>query len=306
MAEHRIIIDCDPGVDDAVAIMLALASPEIDVLGITCVAGNVGLDRTAGNAARIRTMMGRSDVPVLRGCASTLAGAPMAPARVHGKDGLSDIGLADNTAKADAGDAVEFLVQTIMDKPAGAITLCAIGPMTNVATAFMREPALSGRLARLLFMGGAAFVPGNTTPAAEFNIYSDPLAARLVLAGDMAKTMLGLDVTRKMAIDAEALDELAKGGPASAAHVTHRLLSAYGRMDPALHDPCVIAHLIDPGVFRSVGGSISVDCTSGESFGRTRVDPGEGTDIVVDGDKNRFFSLIGERLAGVRIADPAN
>ncbi len=302
LTRHQIILDCDPGVDDAVAIMLALASPEIALLGITCVAGNVGVERTSSNAARICALMGRSDVPVLRGCKATLLGEPMRQAVVHGKDGLGDIGIASALARPAPGNAVDFLIGKVMDAPAAEITLCVIGPMTNVATAFRREPRLPGRLERLVFMGGAAFGPGNTTEAAEFNIRCDPDAAQAVLDAGIETTMFGLDVTRKMRIDAAALSSLEAGRPDSPARIAHRLLSAYGRKDPSLHDPCVIAHLIDPALFTGASGRISVECTDAMNLGQTRLVPGEGVRIMTDGDAPRFFALLAERLGKWREA----
>ena len=302
MGKHRIIIDCDPGIDDAVAIMLALASPEIEVLGLTCVAGNVGIERTSSNAAVIRNMMGRRDVPVYRGYQATYDGRPMRQAVVHGQDGLGDIGLSYADARPDEGDAVDFLLRSIMEHPPGEIALCVIGPMTNVAMAISHEPGFAPRVKELRFMGGAAFEAGNTTGAAEFNIHCDPHAAALVIGAGMPTTMFGLDVTRKMRIDARNLAALATAGDGTAASVAHRLLSAYGRKDPALHDPCVIASLIGPGLFQATDGRITVECQDQATFGQTRISPGKGAQVVTDGDAMGFFKLIGDRLGGARVA----
>jgi len=302
VAKHRIILDCDPGIDDAVAIMLALSSPEIEMLGITCVAGNVGATRTASNAARIRNLMGRSDVPVYRGLENTLTGEPMRSAIVHGKDGLGDIGISRLNTLPNDGHAVDFIIRTIMDEPKHTVTLCVIGPMTNVAVAFRREPRLPKRLKRLLFMGGVAFSSGNTTRKAEFNIHCDPHAASVVVGSGVDTSMFGLDVTRRMQIDGTSLAALANAPTGNAAELAYKLLTAYGRKDPSLHDPCVIASLIDPTIFKSVSGLIHVECTDRDRFGETNVEPGEGANIITDGDRDRLFALLSDRLQKARIA----
>src|SRR5262245_61800482 len=189
MARHRIILDCDPGVDDAVAILLALGPPaEIDLLGLTCVAGNVPLDKTARNARRVCTLAGRTDVPVLAGCARPLMSPAGRTATVHGVDGLADVGFPEPAFELGSQHAVDFIIEQALRAP-GQVTLCCVGPLTNAALALVKEPLLAQRLGRVIFMGGAAFCPGNVTPVAEFNVFVDPHAAHVVLGAGLSLTM---------------------------------------------------------------------------------------------------------------------
>ena len=303
MARHRIILDCDPGVDDAVAMLLAFASPgEIEVLGLTTVAGNVPLTHTTRNALRVCALGGRSDVPVHAGCARPILSAGRTPSGVHGTDGLGDIGLPDAPAGPAAGHAVDVIIDAVPRAP-GAVPLCPIGPMTNVALALIKEPAIAGKIRHVAFMGGAAFCSGNVTPEAEFNVWFDPHAAQVVAGSGVPLTMFGLDVTRHARLTGDRLDALAAGaGRIGAAAVA--MMRAYGHGDPCLHDPCVIAWLVDPSLFDGVDAHLSVECASTLSHGRTvaavserhRKGAAPTCRVMTDVDDARLFRLLHDRL----------
>lgn len=303
MSKHRIIIDCDPGVDDAVALLLAFASPrEIDLIGITTIAGNVPLASTTRNALRICQLAQRFDVPVYRGCARAILPTPSRPASVHGTDGLGDIGLADSSATPAGQHAVDFIIETVLAAP-GEIVLCPIGPMTNIALALLKEPGIAAKIKEIIFMGGAAFCAGNMTPQAEFNIWFDPHAAQIMLTSGVKLTMFGLDVTEKIVITQERLASL-RAHPSAVAIKAADMLYHYGRGDSALHDVCVIAHLIDDTLFSGVNAKVEVDYISPVSRGKTIAAVsaehlcGETTTckIITNADDIRLFALLEERL----------
>ena len=308
MARHRVILDCDPGVDDAIAILLALASPaEIELLGVTCVAGNLPLEVTARNARRVCALAGRPDVPVLAGCSRPLM-SPVGPtSTVHGVDGLGDAGVPEAGFELMPQHAVDFIVQRVLEGEEGAVTLCCVGPMTNAALALIKEPRLAARLERILFMGGAAFCPGNASPVAEFNILADPHAAHVVLGSGVALTMFGLDVTQQARVTAERLGALEATG-SRVAGAAARMLRAYGGADPCLHDPCVVAHLIDGGLFGGVDAHVAVECESVQTRGQTIVRVRErhlaghtpNCRVVTRVDADRLFALLTARLGLLR------
>ncbi|HVL22335.1 MAG TPA: nucleoside hydrolase, partial [Amaricoccus sp.] len=180
-ARHRIVIDTDPGQDDAVAILLALASPEIDVLGLTTVAGNVPLALTTRNALKVVELAGRTDVPVFAGAAHPLVRPLVTAEAVHGQSGLDGPDQPEPTTRARETHAVDFIVETLRSEPEGSVTLCVLGPMTILALAFARAPEAAARVRQIVAMGGGRFEGGNVTPVAEFNIFADPHAAQAVL-----------------------------------------------------------------------------------------------------------------------------
>ena len=303
MSKERIIIDCDPGVDDAVAILLAFASPdELDVMGITTVAGNVALEFTTRNALKICELAGRKHIPVYAGCQHAMFPAPRRAASVHGSDGLGDIGLADATISKKSQHAVDFIIETVIRYP-DEITLCAIGPMTNIGLALLKEPAIAQKIKKVVFMGGAAFCPGNTTPAAEFNIWVDPHAAQIMLDSGVQLVMVGLDVTNKAVITTDRLNALRIGGTELGAKVA-AMMTSYGNGDPCLHDPCVIAYLLDPSLFEGVAARVDVECESLFNRGRTVAfvhehDRGErntNCQVISGVDDERLFVLLNTRL----------
>jgi purine nucleosidase len=308
MAPHPIIIDCDPGQDDAIALLLALASPEeLDLLAITTVAGNVPLRLTELNARRIVKLAGRSDIPVHVGCDRPLLRSLETAEYVHGATGLDGAELAAPDVPAAPGHAVDAIVELVMQRPAGTVTLCPIGPLTNIAMALRKEPRLAPHLRQIALMGGAIEL-GNVTPAAEFNIYVDPHAADIVFRSGVPLTMFGLDVTHRALVTEPHLRRLQALGT-HVGRVAAGLLDFYNRFDRErygqpggpLHDPCVIAWLLDPTLFRGKLCPVEV-VLEGPGVGRTLVDwwnmhrhPTNAT-VMRELDAERFFDLLIERL----------
>ena len=252
---RKIIIDTDPGQDDAVAILLALASPEeLDVIGVVAVAGNVGLHHNTTNARKVVELSGRTDVPVYAGCSRPMRRTLVTAEHVHGETGLDGPNLPEPTlVPLQDKHGVDYLVDTLMASDKGSITLCALGPLTNLAMALIKQPAIAERIAEIVLMGGAYFEVGNITPAAEFNIYVDPEAADVVLRSGVPITILPLDVTHQMQSTPARLEAIrALGNKAGAA--VHAMLSfsetfdlkKYGWEGAPLHDPTVIAYLLQP------------------------------------------------------------
>ncbi len=254
---RRIIIDTDPGQDDAVAILLALASPEeLDVIAVTAVAGNVPLELTARNALKICELAGRTDVPVYAGCQRPMVRTLFTAEYVHGPTGLDGADLPDPEMALQPDHAVDYLVETLMDSDAGEITLCPLGPLTNIAVALVKEPAIATKVREIVLMGGGFFEGGNVNPAAEFNIFVDPHAAHVVFTSGIPITMMPLDVTHQALttpLRVEAFKAL--GTPAGDA-VAGMLdffdrydMEKYGTEGAPLHDPCVVAYLLEPDLF---------------------------------------------------------
>lgn len=309
MKPHQIILDCDPGQDDALAILLALASPEdIDLLAIGAVAGNVPLALTERNARQIVELAGAT-VPVHAGCARPIL-LPLETAEyVHGSTGLNGAVLPEPKAPLAPGHAVDMIVETVMTRPAGTVTLCATGPLTNVALAIVKERAIVSRLRQIVLMGGAIEL-GNVTAAAEFNIYVDPHAARVVFEAGVPLTMLGLDVTHKALVTEERLRQIAAIGT-PVARTCVGLLDFFNRYDreryqspgAPLHDPCVIAWLIRPELFQGQQRRVEIETDGRHTMGRTVVDwwqrsPLPANALVInDVDADGFFALLNERLA---------
>jgi purine nucleosidase len=309
MAHHSIILDCDPGQDDAIAILLALGSPdEIELLGITTVAGNVPLGLTRVNARKMLELAGRSDVPVWAGCDRPLIRTLETAEYVHGETGLNGAVLPEPVTALQDGHAVDAIINLVMAHPPRSVTICAVGPLTNLAMAIRKEPHLSQRVKQIVLMGGAIEL-GNVTPAAEFNIYVDPHAADIVFRAGIPITMFGLDVTHQVLVTAERLARI--GGIGSrVAEAAHGLLDFFNRFDmerydtpgAPLHDPCVIAWLIDPSIFTGKNCPVEIEL-EGRSVGRTLVDwwnsdrrPPNAM-VMKDVDADRFFTLLTERLA---------
>ncbi len=310
MAE-RIIIDTDPGQDDAVAILLALASPDdIDVLGITAVAGNVPLELTALNARKVCELAGRPDIKVFAGCDRPLRHALVTAEHVHGKTGLDGPTLPDPAMPLQDAHAVDFIIDTLRSEPAGTVTLCPLGPLTNIATAFERAPDIAARVKRIVLMGGAYFEVGNITPAAEFNIYVDPEAAQIVFAAGAPLVVLPLDVTHKALVTKPRNDAFrALGTPAgiAVAQMTDFFerfdREKYGSDGAPLHDPCVTAWLLNPALFTGREINVEIETRSPLTRGMTVADWWGVTDrpknalFIGDLDADGFFALLTERLA---------
>ncbi|WP_378941090.1 nucleoside hydrolase [Mesorhizobium sp. ANAO-SY3R2] len=254
---QRVILDCDPGVDDAIAILLALASPEIELIGITCVAGNKDLSLTAPNALRVCAIADRSDVPVHAGCPRPMMGPYHRKwPSVHGADGLCDLDLPGASGALADEHGVDFIIRQVRSSP-GEISLCVIGPMTNVGLAIVKAPDIVPHIRSIVFMGGAAFCPGNSSPRAEFNFIVDPEAAEIVMSAGIPLVMLGLDVTNKVQIQEQHIAALERAGNI-ASTTTAAMLRAYGSNDPCLHDPCAVLYYFAPELFSGVEAHVQV------------------------------------------------
>lgn len=317
MAPKSIIIDCDPGQDDALAILLALGSPdELNVLAVTAVAGNVPLSLTEVNARKLVALAGRSDIPVHAGAERPLMRDLVTAEFVHGKTGLDGADLpAPSTPLAD-GHAALAIVDILRREPSGSVTLCPVGPLTNIALAMRLAPDIISRIEAIVLMGGAIGI-GNVTPAAEFNIYVDPHAADIVFRSGAPVVMHGLDVTHKALVTLSRLKAIEAIG-SEVSDAVHGLLSFYNIFDQAkgegqgapLHDPCAIAYVMRPDLFKGRDCHVQVDIVSEASMGRTLVDWRKRSDepvnaFVVDQiDADGFFALLTERLA--RLPLPAS
>jgi purine nucleosidase len=254
---RKIIIDTDPGQDDAVAILLALASPELDVLALTAVAGNVPLALTQENARKVCELAGRPGMKVFAGASQPLMRALVTAEEVHGETGLDGPVLPKPKMPLQDGHAVDRIIATLMGEPGGTVTLCALGPLTNIALALMREPAIAPRIQEIVLMGGGFFEGGNVTPTAEFNIYVDPHAADIVMKAGCPVVMMPLDVTHKALTTAKrtaafrALDTKVGTAIADMLDFFQRFdQEKYGTDGGPLHDPCVIAYLLKPDLFK--------------------------------------------------------
>ncbi|KFI34067.1 hypothetical protein CG51_04180 [Haematobacter missouriensis] len=311
MPPRKIIIDTDPGQDDAVAILLALASPEdMQVLGITAVAGNVPLPLTQRNARIICELAGRREMKVFAGEAAPLSRPLVTAEHVHGKTGLDGPQLPEPTMPLAGEDAVGFIIDTLRSEPAGTVTLCPLGPLTNIATAFRRAPDIVGRVQEIVLMGGAYFEVGNITPAAEFNIYVDPEAADEVFRSGAKIVVLPLDVTHKAMTNKRRVDAFRALGTE-----VGRMVAAwtdfferfdkekYGGEGAPLHDPCVIAWLIRPELFSGRFINVMIETRGEFTTGMTVADwwgvSGREPNALFLGDVDAegFFGLLTERLA---------
>lgn len=308
---RKIIIDTDPGQDDAVAILLALASPdELDVLGVVAVAGNVGVAQNAINARKVVELAGRSDVPVYAGCSRPLRRHLVTAEHVHGETGLDGPNLPDPQMPLQTLHGVDYIINTLMAAEPKTITLCTLGPLTNVAMALIKQPAIAERIAEIVMMGGAYFEVGNITPAAEFNIYVDPEAADVVLRSGVPVTILPLDVTHQIQSTPERLAAIKAIGNASGAAVHAMLtfsetfdLKKYGWTGAPLHDPTVIAYLLQPDLFEGRHCNVAIETASELTVGMTVVDywhvtgRAKNATYLRNGNADGFYKLLTERLA---------
>jgi len=311
MSEPRkIIIDTDPGQDDAAAIMLALGSPELDILGITTVAGNVPLSRTSTNARIILEFCSRPDIKVFAGADRPIARPLVTAEHVHGKTGLDGPDLHEPQMPLQAQHAVDFIIETLKREPSGTVTLCTLGPLTNIATALEKAPEIAGRVRELVMMRGGFFEGGNITPAAEFNIYVDPEAAAAVFRSGIPIVMMPLDVTHKVLTLKSRVETLREIGNRPALALVAMLefferfdVEKYGSDGGPLHDPTVIAYLLKPALFGGRDCNVEIETASPLTAGMTVVDWWQVTGrrhnarVMRDVDADGFFALLTERVA---------
>ena len=307
---QSLIIDTDPGQDDAVAILLALASPEINLLGITTVAGNVPLALTQENARKICDLAGRTDMQVFAGLDRPLVRPLVTAEHVHGRTGLDGPVLPDPETPLQEQHAVDYIIDTLRREPAGSVTLAPIGPLSNIAMAMQRAPDIIPRIRQIILMGGAYFEVGNITPAAEFNIYVDPHAAQVVFASGVPVIMMPLDVTHKALTRTDRVAALRAIGNQTGVAVAE-MLEFFERFDEAkygsdggpLHDPCTVAWMIAPDIFNGRPCNVEIETASPLTMGMTVVDWWQVSSrphnalVIGDLDSDRFFALVTERLA---------
>jgi purine nucleosidase len=307
---RKIIIDTDPGQDDAVAILLALASPELEVLGVTAVAGNVPLPLTERNARIVCELANRKDIKVFAGCDRPLKRKLVTAEHVHGKTGLDGPPLPEPTMALQDAHATDFIVETLRREPPGTVTLCPLGPLTNIATAFTRAPDVVPRVQEVVLMGGAYFEVGNITPAAEFNIYVDPEAADIVFKSGVPLNVMPLDVTHKALTSRTWVEEMRSLGTEAGRMVAawtdffERFdVAKYGSQGAPLHDPTVIAYLLRPDLFTGRHINVEIETFSDLTLGMTVADWWGVTDrpknatFIGDIDRDGFYALLTERLS---------
>lgn len=261
---QSVLIDTDPGLDDAVAILYALSCGGFTIEAMTSVAGNIGITTTTQNIGRLLAAMGRADIPYAAGAAGPLKGDGLEEAAIHGEDGLGGVVLPAPLAAPDRHGATALLVARLHAAPAGALTVLALGPLTNLALLARNAPEAYARIGRIIAMGGAIHEQGNAGPYAEFNMASDPLAAQQVFAAPVPVTLIALDVTRKLRATQDDLDRLAKAGSVSA-KLSADLIAAYfaqnaDRQSRPLHDPCVMLMALAPDLFQTQALRLTVDC----------------------------------------------
>lgn len=308
---RKIIIDTDPGQDDAAAIMLAFASPqELDVLGITVVAGNVPLANTSRNARVVCELVGRTDVKIYEGVDRPMRRELVTAEHVHGKTGLDGAELPEPTMAVEKQHAVDFIIETLRREPAGSVTLCTLGPLSNIGTALERAPDIAPRIREIVMMGGGYFEGGNITPAAEFNIYVDPQAAELVFRSGVPLVMMPLDVTHQLMTTKARVARIAKIGTRPA-DVMVQWLEFFERFDEEkygsdggpLHDPTVIAYLLKPELFSGRDCNVEIETQSELTMGMTVVDwwrvsgREANASVMRNVDADGFFDLLIERFA---------
>ena len=284
----KIILDCDPGHDDAVAIMLAAANDNIEILGITCVGGNTTLENAKNNALKICTLIGKTNIPIYAGSDKPIKFDLVTAAHVHGKSGLEI-------------DGPPIKIK--------AIYICPTGPLTNIALALQKEPLIKKYIKKIIFMGGVGMSLGNITPSAEFNIYVDPHAANIVLKSGIPLIMMGLDVTHKVNVNDKIIEDIKSNGNKSSIFFAD-LMEFYSKFhrklyevdETPLHDPCVIAYLIDPNIFEGKLVNVQVEENSSLTRGATVVDwygvSGRTPNcyVMVEANQEKFFSLLQKEI----------
>ena len=305
----KIILDCDPGHDDAIALMLALASPEIELLGVTTVHGNQTLAKTTVNALKLLEFVGRTEIPVAAGADRPFRREPYVAAYVHGESGMDGPTLPQPTGSPVDRHAVDFIAETVRAS-AEPVTLVPTGPLTNIGLFLALHPDAAARVERIVLMGGA-IGEGNVTPAAEFNIWCDPEAAHRVFSSGLDVTMIGLDVTHKAIVGPAHKEQLRASGRVGA--MVGELLDFYGRFHretygwdgSPVHDAVALAHSFRPGIVQTVRTGVSVDCDGGLGRGRTNVDLRgrmgweANAEVAVDIDAGAFVELLLERIASL-------
>lgn len=298
-----ILIDTDPGQDDAVALLLAAASPELELLGVTTVAGNVPLALTTLNARKVLELAGRADVPICAGADRPLDVPLVTAEHVHGDTGLNGVELPEPTLPVDPRHAVDFIVQTLREREPGTVTLCPLGPLTNIALALRQAPDIATRIRRIVLMGGGFFEGGNVTPAAEFNFYVDPQAAHEVFTSGAIVTHEVLTTAARIAAIRALPNRVGQVVAAWMEFFERYDEEKYGQDGGPLHDPCVIAFLLKPELFTSRECNVRIETQSPLTRGMSVIDWWAVTGLPANAqvlrhaDADGFFALLTERLA---------
>jgi purine nucleosidase len=301
MTPHRVIIDTDPGIDDAVAILLAMASPEIEILGLVTVAGNVSLATTTKNALKLCELGGRTDIPVFAGADRPLIRRLETAEHIHGTTGMDGADLPEPKKRAETYSGIDWLINTLLHAEPKSITLVVLGPQTNIALALRHAPEIRAAIREVVVMGGATQAAGgNVTPYAEFNIFVDPDAAAEVF-GAVPVTLVSLDVARKVIGSEKRLARLRANGNAPSVALADMLgfYTGRGKGNEPMYDPLTIAWLLNPALFGERLASIDVDIDSNDRLGQTRIDfdhPAASHRVLLDCDADGFFDLLTERL----------
>lgn len=308
MERQKIILDCDPGHDDAVAIMLAANAPGLELLGVSVVAGNQTLENTQRNACHVLQWIGREDIPVYAGCGQPMVREKIIAADIHGKTGLDGPVFPPLHKAIEPGHAVDFIIRTLLASD-GDVIMVTTGPMTNLAMAMRMEPRIVEKIKRIVLMGGS-YTNGNVTPAAEFNIVADAEAAYVCFTSGRPITMVGLDVTRKVLCYPEIVERMGRIGNRASelfvelmGHFCKTQKEIFGWEGGPLHDPVTIASLIDPSLLTAKPMNARVDLRSTESYGRTNCDAfgylglPATADVATDIDVERFWDIVEEGLA---------
>ena len=296
-----LIIDCDPGVDDAVMLMMALASDALDVRAITTVAGNVPLDLTSRNARMMCEIMDRPDVPVFAGCPRPILRPPVTAEHMHGESGISGLDPFEPKIPLQSAHAVTEIIRLLKQADTGEFRVVVTGPMTNLAMAFVMAPEITQGISEIVVMGGAHTEGGNVTPSAEYNLFADPHAAEIILGSEVPVTFLNLDVTHTVRADPHRLESVSKHD-GSRARILHDLLTAANTLEsnwnPGLnapmHDPSTIAYVLKPDLFTGFKARVSIETRNGDTLGQTRptrTQDGPHT-WITDADTDGFFDLL--------------
>jgi purine nucleosidase len=305
--KKQVIFDTDPGPDDGVAILTALGSPLIEVLGVCAVAGNVPLHHTVRNVRKILELADRQDVRVFAGAEAPLARPLFTAEYVHGETGFDGYDLPEPSMPVQPQHAADFIVEEVMSRPPGTVTICALGPLTNIAIALERDECIAGRLEQIVWMGGALSEGGNVTPAAEFNCYVDPEAAARVLSSGAQVVMMPLDVTHKAHVTVDRIERFRtignKVGPIFADLLTYAKQfdwQKYGPDRAPLHDPTTVVWLLKPELFSGLHVNVEIEMASPLTTGMTVIDWWGVTNrkknayIVRDIDTDGFYDVIFE------------
>ncbi len=308
---QRIILDTDPGIDDALALFLALGSPEIALEAVTTVSGNVSVEQTTYNALSLLTLTGNTDIPVAYGSSQPLVRERVDAAHVHGKNGLGEVLLPEPTIAPVEQQAVDLIIETVMGN-SGEITLVPIGPLTNIALAVREEPSIAQHVREVVIMGGAARVPGNVTPSAEFNIFADPHAASIVFHAGWPLRLVSLDVTQRVSLHRHHVDTLAQRG-GKVATVIKDMLNyyfdvfgpQYGYTTFQMHDPLCLAAVFQPDLITWEQAYVDVELAGTLTLGETVAyfrkanAPAPNMQVSVEVDSERFIDMFMERVGKV-------